>query len=63
MLSFYDRWSLKQYIIYIVNNKKVRKLLFHRLKGFRYVVLTWWENSSSLVAVQSVGTVYEVQYD
>ena len=21
---------------------------------------TWWENSSSLVAVQSIGTVYEV---
>ena len=24
---------------------------------------TWWENSLSLVAVQSIGTIYEVQYD
>ena len=24
---------------------------------------TWWESSSSLVAVQSTGTVYEVRYD
>ena len=33
-------WSQKQYIIHIMDNKKVRKLFSHRHKGFSYVVLT-----------------------
>lgn len=38
-----NRWSRRQYMIYIMNNKKVKKLFSHRFKGFGYIILTHGE--------------------
>ena len=41
-----------------------QEIAFSQAQGFwQRSTDTWWENSSSLVAVQSIGTLYEVQYD
>ena len=41
-----------------------QEIAFSQAQGFWQLSTdTWWQNSSSLVAVQSIGTLYEVQYD
>ena len=41
-----------------------QEIAFSQAQGFWQLSTdTWWENSSSLVAVQFIGTIYGVQYD
>ena len=40
MCSVFKIDGAENYTIHIVNNKKAKKFLSHRLKGFGYIVLT-----------------------
>ena len=51
-------------MIYIMNNKKVRKLFSHRFKGFGYIILTYGGRIYHFFeAIQSIDIDYEAQYD